>query len=578
MFNQRPRRIVACLTLLSVSSLFVTGCGEPPPPRVLPTPAQVAQWVNTGQLDRLTDGSVTFLQIADAHLSTWHGPGWGSEELLTNAMREMEVAYPKASLLVGSGDNRIYDTTCINIWARLSKEAPYPVRLVSGNVDPWPGWLFPDGVPAPDLRASKMEIGDNLFLFMDSSLTLRWHEGVMDKAQLLWLNRELSAVKDRTVFIVFHHPPVEGSTNPITTLANSDEFLRILRLHQPRQRAMILVNGHSHYEQYYHRDIFDEFVASSLMDGRYRVFHMWKDCLITYERWSVEWNTLRKEPTKLTSVIAGDAVVLRLTPKSSRPGAAWGESRRIEKDFAWPGFDGCPKGDVLNLDFADASGWQVPDRSGQGNDAWLDGVYYFAATRNEKDPSPWVHTGSSLWLMPHMKGTVLDIGYRYVPPRGGDTWELTTFDCRSLNSPAITNRLTLQARVMAPQQPASRDYVLVGKGSYELTLNNQGLPGLRLLVDMPGATMKEIVVTAREAISAGTWHDLVGTFDGSVARLYVDGVLSAQTACPRAALRASAGAAVVGQRTHLLPKMPERSLYVASVRISNQCESPAKNK
>lgn len=103
----------------------------------------------------------------------------------------------------------------------------------------------------------------------------------------------------------------------------------------------------------------------------------------------------------------------------------------------------------------------------------------------------------------------------------------------------IAGTITVSAWVNAD---ASQTSTVVGKdttqGVIELASNT---PSFKLTT---GATLR--TVTAGSAISSTTWHHLVGTYDGTNAQLYVDGVLS-QTVAATGAISTNSSVWTIGR-------------------------------
>lgn len=107
------------------------------------------------------------------------------------------------------------------------------------------------------------------------------------------------------------------------------------------------------------------------------------------------------------------------------------------------------------------------------------------------------------------------------------------------NSPSLqtTMRMTVDCWVKphslpAAGKPASTGIAAYGKdqqGMWELRLMGDG--AIYLLLNWNTASMVEVVSSRKLAV--GTWHHVTATFDGASAKLYVDGVLSGEAACPQ---------------------------------------------
>lgn len=535
------RSFLRAFGALLLSCVWLPGCGS-------------EQWVRAGQWDRFDQG-VTFLQITDVHLTLPPGKGGSSPELLKGAVAEITGAYPKAEFVVSTGDHGTYDEAHRDVWKQAAFALPMPLLKVEGNCEPPYGWKFMDKVPAEyPTRAWRLQKGNCLMLMMDSSLQ-GWHESVISKDQLAWLDRELGAADEKFVFIFMHHPT--------RWIANAQELRNTLRIHRPRQKAIVLVAGHTHSEIIQQDGLLNEVVATALQDGRYRVFHVLEDRVVTYERWSEAWKKLQAKPS-VKGELASGPVVIPAVPRWLRPPAVSAKEAQVARATAnWPGQNRYPQGDVLRLDFAEGRGCTVHDRSGQGNDVHGDVLFWLGL--NGRKENPWVQGD---W------GSALNIGHPGVPPHGNGTWEMSGFDCRSLNSPAITNRLTLEAKVRLSAGDLAANYALIDKGSYALTLDPAGRPGLRLVVTLP-AGQKTVTLAGKDPLFAGKWHTLRVTFDGQAACLYVDGALVGRHDCEGAKLCATEGVLrIAGRDKSIKPGPPTTELYLSAVRVSNQCEPP----
>lgn len=87
-------------------------------------------------------------------------------------------------------------------------------------------------------------------------------------------------------------------------------------------------------------------------------------------------------------------------------------------------------------------------------------------------------------------------------------------------------------------------------------------------------TVNGLVVQSPAALSANAWHHMVGTFDGTVARLYVDGALVASGTAP-------AGAFTISSNGYLGAYQPNTALYnwngsLDEVAVYNSVLSPAR--
>lgn len=158
----------------------------------------------------------------------------------------------------------------------------------------------------------------------------------------------------------------------------------------------------------------------------------------------------------------------------------------------------------------EGSGQVVHDLSGKGNNGQL-------------GSTPGVDDNDPSWIKGFLFGSALHFD-------GGDFVRIP--DSSSLE-PA---NLTVSAWVRAPESPAYWRQI-VGKGaagcdgaSYALYTAASG--GLAFYVTVPGG--QSFITKSADAASVwnGKWHHVAGTFDGSTARLFVDGKLIDATAVP----------------------------------------------
>lgn len=99
-----------------------------------------------------------------------------------------------------------------------------------------------------------------------------------------------------------------------------------------------------------------------------------------------------------------------------------------------------------------------------------------------------------------------------------------------------TTRLTVDCWVKprtlpAAGKPSSTGIAAFGKdeqGMWELRLMGDG--AIYLLLNWNSVSSAEVVSSPQ--LTVNTWHHVTATFDGASARLYVDGVLSGEGACP----------------------------------------------
>ena len=512
---------------LTLFCLLVAGaaCAE------VPTPAQVVTWVNTGQLDQLTQGATTFVQLTDTHVPMTPDVFPRLPEVVTGVVAEINQLYPHAKFLADTGDNagdlfvkpRFYQA-----YRDLFAAALMPVYYTPGNgllVGGWGLLDHPDATKiaaqvAPSWPWQAVPDGDNLYLFLNDDWPLT-HEGVMRKDELGWLHETLSAAADKNVFIFEHHPP--------RFLMNADYLLDLLKLHRPRMRQIIGIYGHTHQTNFRMEDEIPLFETGTFQDGVYRVFHIRPDCIISYVRHSSAWDKLKfapAAPPALPNVIAGEPVILPTAPREAKPinpdDGYWGSMK------VWKGNQPPPPGVVLRVPFDEGEGAFAFDQSGLGNDLYDNQIWKHYA----QGPPP----GSTGWAR-HEGGAAL------VGGKDG-AFIMVAIDSYSLDSPALTNQLTLSADVNVPVQPVGWDYGIVGKEAYDLSLTKSGSACFKLY--MTGVPVSRLVtLTAPEPLAAGVWHHLAGTFDGATMRLLVDGQVVAEKALPAGVQLCASGAPLV---------------------------------
>jgi hypothetical protein len=200
----------------------------------------------------------------------------------------------------------------------------------------------------------------------------------------------------------------------------------------------------------------------------------------------------------------------------------------------------------------------VEDRSGMGNDVYADSLFH----RLADGPPP----GATIWV-PHGAS-----GYAFVGGKEGGG-ALTALDSYSLNSPALTNQLTLQAEVNIPVQPVGWASGIVGKEAYELTLDKEGKACFKLCLKGQGPRQQMVLVTPTP-LMAGAWHKLVGTFDGAVMRFLVDGQVVAEQATEPGARLCACSTSLCVNRQGWYPKIggdeERKAFLIDNVIVSNQ--------
>ena len=517
-----------------------------------PTPGQVTAWVAAGTLDPLTNGTLTFLQITDVHLTNPYSPGNGSVDLLNAGLGALSSNYPSSAFLVDTGDTHYGWNQAV--WNAALSNVPFASYLLLGNSDVSATLTLVEGLPpAPGLpdRTYKLDLGPALFFLLDSTLP-GGHEGVLRNDQLLWIHQELAQTSNRFVFIAFHHT--------FNYLANQDAFQSLLEAHAPRQRLLFLISGHTHTAAYYDRGTFQELVADSLQLGRYSVFHLGDDWLAAYER-DFEVPEGYVLPGNIKPIVT--RVLTNLPDRSQAPPLDPVRAATLEEEFAWPGRSNWTTGTVMNLDFSDPPDVVVHDHSGMKNEAYSD--FLFWMKKGGRPLTPWVTNAGR---------RAINFGHPRVAPSGMKTFKLTVFDALSLNSPAATKQLALSVDTLVSGSSLGREYVLVGKKAYELVLDATARPQLRVWVK-EAAGRRQLVVTAPDALSNDVWHTVHGTFDGRVARLYVDGAPVGEAQSTALSVLAAKGPLAVGDRaTSVEPGDPAPLVLIGRVQVANQALPP----
>lgn len=140
------------------------------------------------------------------------------------------------------------------------------------------------------------------------------------------------------------------------------------------------------------------------------------------------------------------------------------------------------------------------------------------------------------------------------------------------NSPSLnpSNSLTLAAWVNFEAEGIISARILM-KGRYDLAFSDAGLAERR-----PGFTVQtpseNLLLTPAPVTQAGKWHFIVGTYDGSTMRLYVDGVQAAETPAT-GDITPSSSDLIIGQNSD-----NGEDIYkgiVDDIRIYNRALSPA---
>lgn len=517
----------------------------------IPTPGQVATWVNTGDRARLTEHAVTVVQVSDTHIRHPSNDPLRSPELLRRVLVEVRQAYPQVAFVAATGDNTNGPSPK---WREAFFDALRSAGLktfaVDGNTDhgcylgSWrPARPLPRGAYLR-LPCTKHEIGDNVFVFLDSHLA-RCHEGCMRKDELLWLHRLLGAGANKNVFLFSHHGP--------DMLMNDDWLGWILRVHRPRYRQIVGVHGHEHRGRYVVRNGAHFVITSHLYGGLYRVFHVRPDAIITYMRRSSAWLAMKGVTDKPANRLASEPIIIPTEPRTARPMSQHDPTfQQVARGITWRANDADKPGAVLDLRFDTGERHVLFDKSGFGNDLYANSLYN-RMRKHSGGRSPWVKRD---------KGHCIDFGT-------AGCFEAVGFDSYSLNSPARTNRVTVSAEVNVSAQPMGWDYGIVGKGVYELNIDKRGTAGFAVWVQGP-KRKKRLVVRTPEPLAPGQWHKLSGTFDGKAVRLYLNGKPAGDAQCePGSKLLASNGPVVVGFYVRHPKGAPERRLLIDNVSVRN---------
>ena len=156
----------------------------------------------------------------------------------------------------------------------------------------------------------------------------------------------------------------------------------------------------------------------------------------------------------------------------------------------------------------EGSGQTIHDLSGRGNHGQLGST----AGADANDPT---------WIRGFLFGSALRFD-------GNDF-------VRIPDSPALrTPQITVSAWVRASQSPGNYKYIL-GKGANECESSSYALytgetGGLRFYVTDLTRVVRGSDVIPAATIWNGKWHHVAGTWDGSAAKLFVDGKLVSSTA------------------------------------------------
>jgi Concanavalin A-like lectin/glucanases superfamily len=153
----------------------------------------------------------------------------------------------------------------------------------------------------------------------------------------------------------------------------------------------------------------------------------------------------------------------------------------------------------------EGSGQTVHDLSGHGNNGTLGST----PAADENDPT---------WIKGFLFGSALRFD-------GNDF-------VRIPNAPQLNStNLTVSTWVRGSASPGTYRYV-IGKGGRDCESSSYGLftstnGGLNFYVTDTSGTYRTSGLVAPEAIWNGKWHHVAGTWDGTTAKLFVDGKLAA---------------------------------------------------
>jgi hypothetical protein len=559
--------------LLTTAALMLSGflfCL--PALQAAPSPTQVIEWLDSGQLQRLTDGAFSFVQMTDTHINPrTEPPDVAAPAATLAALREAVSLYPAAAFVVFTGDNgpRFFE--------EIVSKSPLPAYVVNGNRStlvrgrevesvsrsdfiswPWTGEHLSDmklSIVADDQVSNaygpiwyRRDYGDNVFLFLQTHAPD--HEGAIRPDQLGWLHRQLSAFGGRNVFILSHHAA--------HLLMNHDFLIDLLLHHRPRQRSLLHLFGHGHMLS--RQEINDVHIIqtpnmNSLLRP-YRLVHVLDDCIVTYVRLS---ETAQKQDAAAAGqedILPGARNVPGWAGRLSRAGLMTGSVQVIPlrdldepppqaqnaspwSGFAdWAGNRESDAPDVLNIIFdrrheKDLE-FRLMDRSPAGNDTYINSLFFsglshsWSSYRQDYLPSYGIRlmstpeADSRVWLEKDGKGAIV-CGH---PSGAGGMF---AWDSYSLNTPALNNALTLEAVIYVPEQPVGFAYHIADKGYFSLDFREDGRIAFSLLLRRGEELRSQnISLELPEALEPGRWHRLAGIYDGSAMRLKLNGQVLAE--------------------------------------------------
>ena len=191
----------------------------------------------------------SFLHVSDLHIlgdARRRQHGADTSAVLRRAIPMMSALYPDFIVatgdLVSDGSEASYQRL-----QSLLEPLPVPVHFVMGNDDDRAAFrrvFRPNDAPSADPLYEAFEHGETRFLLLDSMLPGKV-EGHLADEQLGWLERELSAHRDRPAWVFLHHPPLPIHLRWLDELGltNQEEFLSILARHP---QVASVCYGHVH--------------------------------------------------------------------------------------------------------------------------------------------------------------------------------------------------------------------------------------------------------------------------------------------------------------------------------------------
>ncbi|MDP2989919.1 MAG: LamG-like jellyroll fold domain-containing protein [Kiritimatiellota bacterium] len=525
--------------------------------QAVPTTSNVIEAVKSGRTADISAGVLTFIQFSEANIRP-DREFFRSPKFTAGFLMEAAELYPQAAFVLFSGGRG--DSAAV--FDQAVAKSPWPRYIVPGIGEnmTWPlaGWTFADSLkrsgydftPRPLLRQ-----GDNLFLLL-SSLLPRFQEGALDPHQLRWIDKTLGEEVDKNVFLVMHHGWHD--------LMNRHQLAAVLERHRPRQRSITVLHGYNHNpgSMPVERSAINYVGTPPLTTGIYRVFHVCRDGIVTYECSAVayarlmpnEWIGKQRVAELSCANLFTQPVILPIGPAP--------DARPVGDDSftlpAWRADKEAPPGDILRVDLAGNfdPDWIFRDQSDCGNDLYAvtPFLYHRAGIGLEQFRSE--HDGRR--------------GLRFGP---GGIRELAGYDAYSLNAPHLSNRITIEAQVYIPRQRLEQDEKrrshIVSKGAYELAIDNEGRAVFKLLTGKG-----EAVALARQPLEFDRWHHLLAGCDGNKMYLFIDGQMAVTLDLPAGArIRAATGPGIAIGFTHGRHPL---SFIIGRFRVSNLWEANAR--